>query len=118
MTNATKMLLQMTSGSLQLESMSVTQMEAELSRSRLRRTRMGRRFDVLLSISSKTRLAVIEVGGLGLAPLMHPSKIAAHFFAIEDHLEEERRRQRLAPLQTMTIYRRNDLPASGSIVIQ
>jgi hypothetical protein len=117
MTNATKMLLQMTSGSLQLESMSVTQMEAELSRSRLRRTRMGPRFDVLLSISAKTRLAVIEVGGLGLAPLMHPSKIAAHFFAIEDHLEE-RRKQRLAPLQAMTIYRRNDLPASGSIVIQ
>jgi hypothetical protein len=42
MTNATKMLLQMTSGSLQLESMSVTQMEAELSRIRLRRTRMTR----------------------------------------------------------------------------
>jgi hypothetical protein len=93
MTNATKMLLQMRSGSLQLESMSVTQMEAELSRSRLRRTRMGPRFDVLLSISAKTRLAVIVVGGLGLAPLMHPSKIAAHFIAIEeDHSEEERRR--------------------------
>jgi hypothetical protein len=43
------------------------------------RTRMGPRFDVLLSISAKTRLAVIVVGGLGLAPLMHPSKIAAHF---------------------------------------
>jgi hypothetical protein len=54
---------------------------------------MGPRFDALLSISAKTRLAVIEVGGLGLAPLMHPSKIAAHFIAIEeDHSGEERRR--------------------------
>jgi hypothetical protein len=78
--------------------------------SRLRLTWMGPRFDALLSISAKTRLAVIEVGGLGLAPLMHPSKIAAHFFAFGGGSGggNDRRFFRRWPFIEETIYRLPD----------